>query len=369
MSAKRRTRNCAPTKIAFLAISQAHQFLHWLPAALRLAKEPEVEVTVLASTRAGADFIRSHDPGQRLRVERLRAPNPGRRGLFDPPPRLLALVLNARKIARYPVIITTETTSSWLRLLPGFRPKMIHLKHGAGDREGGYNPKHAHFDLTLVNGPKDKQRLIERGLGTDENIRVVGYGKFELIRPEAERLFAHDGPIALYNPHFDRHVGTWIRHGRAVVKAMEKIADWNFIVAPHVKLRRGPSVRTKAPNILIDRGSTRSIDMTYTQAADVYIGDASSQVYEFIRTPRPCIFLNLDRVDWQENPAYSHWHFGQVIETLNALPAALAQAEAMQPRFEALQRKLLEASIDQGDIPASERQAQAILEFAVSSDA
>jgi hypothetical protein len=354
--------------IAFIAVTQAHQFLHWLPVALRLAAEPKVRVTVLASTRAGADFIRSFDPERRLRIEQLRAPGARRDDLFDPPARLPVLLLNARRIGRFPIIVTTETTSSWLRRLPGFRSKMIHLKHGAGDREGGYNPKHAGYDLTLVNGPKDKQRLIERGLGTEDNIRVVGYGKFELIRPAPDRLFANDRPVALYNPHFDKQVGSWLRHGREIVRAMEAITDWNFIVAPHVKLRGGPDIRSNAGNIIVDRGSVRSIDMTYTQAADVYIGDVSSQVYEFIRTPRPCIFLNLDHIKWEKDPAYSHWHLGQVMETLDALPAALAQAEALQPRFEPLQRKLLEASIDQGDIPASERQAKAILEFAESLD-
>lgn len=354
--------------IAFIAVTQAHQFLHWLPAALRLAAEPNVSVTVLASTRAGADFIRSYDPERRLRIERLWAPGAGRDGLFDPPARLPVLLLNVRRIARFPVIVTTETTSSWLRRIPGFRSKMIHLKHGAGDREGGYNPKHAGYDLTLVNGPKDKQRLIERGLGTENNIRVVGYGKFELIRPTPDRLFANERPVALYNPHFDKKVGTWLRHGREIVRVMEATTDWNFIVAPHVKLRGGPDVHSSASNIIVDRGSVRSIDMTYTQAADVYIGDVSSQVYEFIRTPRPCIFLNIDNIEWEEDPAYSHWHFGQVIETLHALPAALGQAEALQPQFEPLQRRLLEASIDQGDIPASERQAQAILEFAETLD-
>jgi len=351
-------------EVAFLAISQAHQFLHWLPAALRLAARPDVRVTVLVSTAGGGDFIRSYDPDKRLRIEQLSAPSLRRHGLFSPPLRWPVLLMNADKIGRYPVIVTTEVTSSLLHRLPGFHSRMIHLKHGAGDREGGYNPKHASFDLTLVNGPKDKERLIERGLGTEENIRVVGYGKFELIRPNSERLFTHDQPIALYNPHFDKNVGSWIRHGREVVKAMEEIADWNFVVAPHVKLRRGPFVNSKARNILMDRGSVRSIDMTYTQAASVYIGDASSQVYEFIRTPRPCIFLNLDGVDWRANPNYAHWHLGQVIESVDGLAAALARAREVQPQFEEAQRAMSAASIEQSTVPASERQAQAILDFA-----
>jgi hypothetical protein len=352
------------SEIAFLAISQAHQFLHWLPAALRLAAEPDVRVTVLVSTAAGQDFIRAYDPEQRLNIRRLWAPSVRQHGLFTPPPRLPVLLLNASLVARYSTIVTTETTSSLLRRLPGFRSKMIHLKHGAGDRDGGYNLKHSGFDLTLVNGPKDKRRLIDRGLGTNDNIEVVGYGKFELVRPPSQPLFANKAPIALYNPHFDKVVGTWARHGSDIVRAMEAVPDWNFVVAPHVKTRGGLEIRSGAPNIVIDRGSVRSIDMTYTQAADVYIGDASSQVYEFIRTPRPCIFLNLDRVDWRSNPAYSHWHLGQVIDSIDQLPGALAQARKLQPQFEQAQRAMSAASIDESGGPASERQAQAILAFA-----
>jgi hypothetical protein len=351
-------------EIAFLAISQGHQFLHWLPAALRLAAEPGIKVTVLVSSQAGQEFIQSHDREGQLHVRRLRAPSLRKHGLFNPPARVPVLLMNARAISRYPTIVTTETTSSILRRVPGFRSETIHLKHGAGDREGGYNPKHAGFDLTLVNGAKDKQRLIERGLGRPDNVRVVGYGKFEIVRTPSETLFPDSRPIAFYNSHFDRKLGTWTRHGREIVSALENIPGWNFVAAPHVKTRGGRTIRSDAPNVIIDRGSVRSIDMTYTQAASVYIGDVSSQVYEFIRTPRPCIFLNLDRREWQDDPAYAHWHFGQVIDDLADLPAALARADEVQPQFDALQRERLAASIDESPIPASERQAQAILEFA-----
>ena len=350
-------------EIAFLAISQAHQYLHWLPAALHLAGEPGVKVTVLVSSEAGQEFIRSHDPHGRLHIKRLWTPSLRRHGLFTPPPRVPVLLLNAGEISRYSTIVTTETTSSLLRKLPRFASRLIHLKHGAGDRDGGYNPKHAGFDLTLVNGPKDKERLIERGLGTSQTIEVVGYGKFELVREPSGSLFADARPIALYNPHFDKKVGTWANHGAEVVRAMEAIPGWNFVVAPHVKTKTGRQIRSDAPNVLIDRGSTRSIDMTYTQAADVYIGDASSQVYEFIRTPRPCIFLNLDGIDWRSNAAYSHWHLGQVIEGVDELSGALARAAELQPQFEQAQRAMSARSIDQNGALASHRQAKAILDF------
>jgi len=352
------------TQIAFLAISQAHQFLHWLPAALRLGAEPGVQVTVLVSSRAAADFVRSFDPEKRLLIERLWAPSLRRHGLFSPPLRLPLLLLNGRAIGRYPTIVTTEVTSAWLRRFPRFRSGIINLKHGAGDREGGYRRRLAEFDLTLVTGPKDKQRHIERGLATEENCVVTGYGKFELVQSCPEPIFPNDRPIALYNPHFDWKLGSWRRHGRQIVAALEAIPGWNFVVAPHVKLRGGPAIRSDAEHILIDRGSMRSINMAYTQAAGVYIGDASSQVYEFIRTPRPCIFLNLDRIDWRANPAYAHWQFGQVIESVGELPAALARAHSLQSQFAQVQIEMFAASIDQADVSASQRQAQAILDFA-----
>lgn len=323
---------------------------------------------MLGSTRAGLEFVRSYDSSRLLKLKLLRVPALNRDGLFNPPGRRLSLLLNYPAIVRFPTLVTTETTSAFLYRLPGFRSRIVHLKHGAGDREGSYNPKHAHFDLTLVNGPKDKERLIARGFATEEDCQVVGYAKFELIRAPTQALFSNDSPVALYNPHFDETLGSWFRHGASLIAEMERILGWNFVAAPHVKLRDGPNIRSEAPNVLIDRGSIRSIDMTYTESADVYVGDISSQVYEFLRRPRPCIFLNLDRIDWASNENYAHWQLGQVIERVEDLGPALGRAHELRPRFEEAQRRMTSRSIDPSPEPASERQARAILAFARSAE-
>ena len=347
-------------RVAYLALAQAHQHLHWIPGALALARRPGVRVDVLCASRANLDFIRGYDPEGLLRLRYLPAPRLTADGLFSVPRRRMTALMFHPWMMRYDVIVTTEISSSVLKRLPWFRVPMIHLKHGAGDAEAGYNPKHRDFDLTLVNGVKDKERLIARGLATEKGIAVVGYAKFEAFRAP-EPLFGDDRPVALYNAHAKAPDSTWHEHAQAIVAEMERIKDWNFIVAPHVKLR-GTPVASDASNILIDRGSRRSIDMSYTHAADVYIGDASSQVYEFIRNPRPCIFLNLDHADWREDEKYSHWHFGQVIEDIADLGPALGRAATLQPGFEPLQRAALARSIDPSPVPASERQAQAILD-------
>lgn len=349
-------------RIAFLAFAEAHQHLHWLPAALRLAAEPGVSVDVLGASRAGLALIARFDPERRLNLIQLATPSHRRDGLFSPPPRALAALLHQARLRRYDAIVTTETSSSVLKRVPWFHVPMIHLKHGAGDSVVGYNTKHRHFDLTLVNGPKDRERLIAKGLAEPETVAVVGYAKFELVAPSLP-LFGDGKPVALYNPHAKPPGSTWFRHGPALVAAMERIAAWNFIVAPHVKLKGGPHVASTAPNVRIDMGSVASIDMSYTQAADVYIGDASSQVYEFLRDPRPCIFLNLEREEWRGVERFSHWALGQVIEEVAELGPALARAAALQPDYEPLQRAAVARSLDSSPSPASERQAQAILRF------
>src|SRR3546814_13919965 len=62
-------------------------------------------------------------------------------------------------------------------------------------------------------------------------------------------------------------------------------------------------------------GSERSIDMSYTGSADLYLGDVSSQVAEYLYRPRPCVFLNAQGVDWQEDPNYRFWSLGPVIRS------------------------------------------------------
>ena len=349
--------------IAFLAVAQAHQHLHWLPVALRLARQPGVKVDVLSASRAALDFVRRYDRNGLLTLRFLPTPALHRDGLFTPPKRRMTLLLHHRTIGRYSTIVTTEATSTLLKSIPGFHSALVYLMHGAGDRDGGYNnPKLKRFDYILVNGIKDKQRMLDRDLGSEETIAVSGYAKFELVgRPTP--LFPDDKPIAFYNPHFDRRSSSWFDNAQAILDAMAIIGDWNFAVAPHVKLDRSARIADGGPNLIIDYGSVRSIDMSYTEAAHVYIGDVSSQVYEFIRRPRPCIFLNLDRIDWRASPHYDHWRMGQVIEDVASLGPALARADALQPQFAELQRKMMARSIDQSPLPASERQARAILDF------
>jgi CDP-glycerol glycerophosphotransferase (TagB/SpsB family) len=154
--------------------------------------------------------------------------------------------------------------------------------------------------------------------------------------------------VVVYNPHFDQTVSSWRPMGLQVLDFFLENTDYNLIFAPHVVLfkhsaRHRASLPAKylgVPNIPIDKGSAASADMTYMLAADIYLGDVSSQVYEFLLEPRPCIFLNGHHVSWQNDPHYFHWRLGQVVADVETeLRPALDRAVSLQEQFLPRQRE------------------------------
>ncbi|MDT8318901.1 MAG: hypothetical protein RQ826_00095 [Xanthomonadales bacterium] len=149
-----------------------------------------------------------------------------------------------------------------------------------------------------------------------------------------------------YNPHFESSLSSWRTWGLDVLDFFARHPDqYNLIFARHVKLfeqwlrrrARLPRRFRSCPNFHIDLGSPASADMTYTRAADIYLGDVSSQVYEFLSDPRPCLFLNAHGVDWKQDPNYAQWHFGPVLENISRLGFALERATADHTSFKGIQ--------------------------------
>jgi len=265
--------------------------------------------------------------------------------------------------------------------------QLIHTRHGAGDRAIGFNAASRAFDLVLVSGPTIHARLIAEAGVAPERLALVGYPKLDLLpgTPRKLPLQANGRPTVLYNPHVSPHLSSWYEDGLKVVEWFAQSPDYNLIVAPHVMLferplavtidrltaKRPPRVPERlraASNILVDEGSAASTDMTYTQAADLYLGDVSSQVYEFLATPRPCIFLNTHRAEWRGNPDYAFWQAGEVIEDIAELPSALERAWREHPRYRAIQERLFAERINRTGRPAAERAADAILAHLMDED-
>jgi len=364
-----------------------HQIAHTMPIAVALARRG-VEVDVLTSSasqrEAAGALLPVNSTVQFINI------GPGR--FAEAADQLLKFVAPYRRVAvlkanrelfeQFDALVVPETTTTLLRTRYGITsPKLIYVPHGAGDGAAGFQAPTRHFDLVLLSGKKVRRRMLGEGLVNRENSAVIGYPKFDSVDLEHRpKLFDNDRPTVLYNPHYNPVLSSWYDHGNAILDWFSRQSNFNLIFAPHVMLmkrsihtsllyrstRVRPPVRPKYRNmagLLIDLGSRFSTDMTYTRAADIYLGDVSSQIYEWCHRPRPAIFINANRTDWLRDVNYAHWRLGDVIEGLESLPHALSRAEREPDRYEAKQRRAFRETFFLSKGRPAENACDAILSF------
>uniref|UniRef100_UPI0035C959F4 CDP-glycerol glycerophosphotransferase family protein n=1 Tax=uncultured Sphingomonas sp. TaxID=158754 RepID=UPI0035C959F4 len=380
-------------RIGFLFNHDAtHQIPHTIAIAAALAARG-VQVEILTSSQAQRDVASAILPASAT----VRYTMLGIGWASRAADRMLRHIAPFRRIAmlreNLPVfevldaLVVPETTSTLLKTRFGLEAlTLIYLPHGAGDGAAGYQAATKHFDLVLLSGEKVRDRMLSLGLITERGHAIVGYPKFDTVDLAARpRFFDNDKPTVLYNPHFNPLLSSWYAHGEAILEWFAAQDALNLIFAPHVMLfkrrlhtslihrtsRWRPDVPARFrdhPSILIDTGSQRSIDMSYVQAADIYLGDVSSQIYEWIQRPRPAIFVNTHKRDWRAAGDYRHWLLGEVIETAGELPGAIARGLADPHAYEALQRAADAATFSRSDRPAAERAADAVLGYLSAGD-
>ncbi|WP_425999736.1 glycerophosphotransferase [Caulobacter sp. DWR1-3-2b1] len=366
-------------KVCFLYIAQTHQILHSLPIAVALARGwPGLEVEIAATTQDHLDYARQLLdalggapiasrllPPAWLRAVRLKE--------ASTPPKALMLAANAMALGKMDAIVTPERTTAMLRKLGVRKPLLVYTQHGAGDRGGVFEPRLRQFDLVMAAGPKQRQRMVEGGWVKPENCAMVGYPKFDIIDAlpgSPLPVFPDAKPIVVYNPHFHATLGSWPRFGVRVLEQFAADGRFNLIFAPHIRLFDGASqamLESVAPfrdhpRIHIDLGGPAAIDMTYTRAADIYLGDVSSQIYEFLRTPKPCLFLNPGDVSWQGDESFHHWQYGPVLTSIDGLTDAVEAARVGHADYVTIQKTGFAESFDLTATPSSERAARAIAE-------
>lgn len=338
--------------ILFPYITQPHQEFHSLPIALEMARlYPEIKVHVSSLTSERDSRIRLLSrfyPDASVSFDILRLPpwlrNHIRRHGPTPLSKIATLFLNRNYFNRFQAIVVPERTSLFLRKMGVSHPRLIWTRHGAGDRAIGFTNDARKFDYILMAGHKIKDRLETAHALRDGQYMTGIYAKFDMVRrlhANSEPLFSNMRPTILYNPHFSPNLSSWPRFGMAVLKYFAQQEKYNLIFAPHYRLfdtDRAKSRRILAPyaaypHMIIDPGSDRSVDMTYTLASDLYLGDVSSQVAEFLIKPRPCLFLNAHGIQWRDDPNYANWTLGPVMENVHALTQALDRAFLTHANF------------------------------------
>ena len=367
----------ASKRVDFLFLGETLLLPHLFPIVEALAKRaPDVRPDLWVSTSVHEDLLRTWLAGGPAAHARIRRA-PGFRALKglaagDNPPlpnKLLMLARLAPRLALSRVVVVAEQTSLWLpRLLP-LRARFVKTSHGVGSMSARDDPRRRAAAMMLVPSQLEKQTYLDRGF-PDAKIGVTGYVKSEFRqRSQTSALFADARPIILYTPHWQRHRSSWWNWGREVVARLAAQDRFNVILAPHQRLiEKAPEVKdvlaaaARLPHVHADWSSFAMVDGSYTAAADIYLGDTSSQIVEYLARPRPAIFLNDSAIDWQASESHGFWSCGEVIDSLDALLPAIDGARAAHPRFAETQRLFAEASLGPLDGRAAWRAAGAVLD-------
>ena len=370
---------------------QIHQMAHSLPVAMALARAGTGADIMVATTsdllaREAIRLMGGTVPAG-IRLVALGLNSAASRSLNA----VLGSILPAAKLLVYrdnldffrslDLLVVTERTSLILKTRYGLSSlRMVLTDHGAGDRAIGFGKSAALFDHILAAGPKIRDRLTREAGVCPDRLTITGYPKFDIAAGQGRpiKFRGSNRPIVLYNPHVSPHLSSWYTQGRAVLDYFLASDRYNLIFAPHImmferriavtidKLRFGLPGKlharyAAAPNIHIDLGSAALTDMSYTNGSDIYLGDVSSQVYEFLKSPRPCLFLNSHGINPDRDPNFAHWQSGPVIARAGDLDRGLEQAIAEHPaRYRPVQRQLFDHTFDLTAEPSSVRAARAI---------
>ena len=375
---------------------QVHQVAHGLPIALAMAKKHADAEVILCSANARITqelrILAGSAVGQELQLVELKLVRRSSRivdaiaGSLIPSAKLLIYRDNLDFFKTLDVLVVPEKTSLVLKDHYNLdHLKIVHTRHGAGDRAIGFNKASARFDHVLAAGPKIRDRLVRDAGVSPDKISIVGYPKFDLFeRSDPSLRSGGRRPVVLYNPHVAPHLSSWYKHGRSILRWFAANPGFQLIFAPHIMLFERRLVVTVQPpriawrgtvrqssydpdRILVDTHSRALTTMEYLNRADIYLGDASSQIYEFLAEPRPCLFFNSHGFDWQGSADFAHWHAGRVISGVGQLEAALASAfDDHENGYRAVQEDMVRSTFELNDTPSSVRAADVIMEVAGS---
>lgn len=359
--------------VAFLFLGETLLIPHLWPVAEALARDGDVAIDLWVATSVHEELLTRWSSGLGDHVRIRRAPGfkalPGLTPGDNPPlPAKLPLLARlAPKLWRTPVAVCAEQTSLWLpRLLPFHPTRFVKTSHGVGSMSARDDPRRRAAWAMCVPSERERATYLARGFDPDRVV-ATGYVKAGFAAERTVPCFPDPRPVVLYIPHWQRHRSSWWDWGPAVARAVADDGRWNLIFAPHQRLaEQAKDVRAVAadlaarPNVHVDLDSFACVDGSYTAAADLYLGDTSSQLIEFLARPRPAVFLNPQCAEWRGDPNYAMWAAGEVVNAVDEVLAALARAPDRHVEFTAAQVELAESSLGATDGSAARRVADVI---------
>jgi hypothetical protein len=361
-------------KIGFVYFDELQHIHHFLSPAVELSKDDNIQVDIL-TYEAKHEYLKMLIElmgGKHVNIivlstyfyRQIIEKITGR----EQPSALYIYKKHIKKFLEYDALVFTDHTAGEISVArsEASYPHLILLGHGAGDSAYGYKETHNLFDLALVAGEKKRKRLEKLFPKRSFEIQVGGYGKFDVVEAEFSKieLFDNSNPVILYSPHFKSEISSWHKQGLGILNYFLEHTEYNLIFAPHFNLFNKKATKESvtvikkyadAPNIFIDLGSIKSINMSYTLASDIYLGDVSSQVYEYMYKIRPMIFYNAHNIIWEDDVNYTMWKAGKVVSSIEELDKALLIVDEWSVSLEKKQIELFGQTFDRTNDAAGER--------------
>jgi len=369
-------------RIAFLFINGTHHVYHTLPTAIQAAvRYPDSHIILICGSDHNYKMIRAAIPEpipDNLEIVGVKEPFRFKylnykHKQYPLPKEVFRKSLPILKKVDA-IIGTSHGLGMYAKDCGLSNVKVIYQCHGCGDRAYSFDPALADFDLILVPNSLYQRRIAAVQGMQKTRIEVVGYPKTDIVKKRAlkESLFNSTNKTFVYCPHWEKELTSYALWGKQLLDYFQRNPQYNLIFAPHILVKHWGhrlkydtklSQYRSASNILIDFKSDALVDMTYLLAADCYIGDISSQIYEFLLLQiRPAIFLNAHGVAWKGNPDYAFWECGMVIDAIEELDAACKES-LRKNHFSNIQRKRIEERFSITNGKPSEIAADAIFQI------
>jgi hypothetical protein len=355
------------TQVSFLFLGETLLVPHLFPIVEALASAaPALPIDLWIATETHERLLTpwtAHMPQVRL----CRAPGFVAKPIR--PAKLPMLIRLLPRLARVPVVVCAEQTSLWLpRLIPWIPARFVKTSHGVGSMSARDDRRRRSAFHTLVPSEQERATYIDRGMPPDR-IVATGYVKAGFRhRSAACDHFPNKRPIILYTPHWQPHRSSWPSWGAALVDELAGQDRWNVILAPHQRLvERSPEVRgvlarvANLPHVHCDLDSFAMVDGSYTAAADVYLGDTSSQVMEFLMRPRPAVFLDPLARPWHDDSSLAMWKAGEVVTRLEDALPAIARAPDRHSAFADAQAVIAASALGDVSGAAARRAAEEVM--------
>jgi len=131
----------------------------------------------------------------------------------------------------------------------------------------------------------------------------------------------------------------------------------------HNKLIKYKFKFPRSNNLIVDWSSIHKVNFDYMKIADIYLGDVSSSVYEWLYFNKPIVYYNSNNIDWQNNPYYKFWEIGYVVNNTDDLTTALDKSLEKPDPFLDIRTKIRDYTFGKIDGKASLRTAKKLYNF------